>query len=108
MKKFLALIFAVLSSEAFAGTVSLQDIMNSKNNRITITPVEYNGKRVSASGANIAASTICKLAGYSIVLECFIEIVPRAQYADIWSIGDMALVQSSEATSVFKSIECAR
>ena len=106
MKKFLALIFAVLSSEAFAGTVSLQDIMNSKNNRITITPVEYNGKRVSAG--SLAAPTICKLAGYSIVLECFIEIVPRAQYADIWSIGDMALVQSSEATSVFKSIECAR
>ena len=82
--------------------------MNSKTNRISITPVEYNGKRVSAAYDSVFAATICKLAGYSIVLERFTEIVPSAQYVSFHSIEDVVTIQSSEATSVFKSIECAR
>ena len=109
MRGLLGLLLAVsLSGWAYGATISLDDIMNSKVDRITIKPVVYKGERVSASQTSYAPITICKLAGYSIVLSREIEHVPSAEYVYFTSTGEGVIIKYDKYDQVFKSIDCAR
>lgn len=102
-----ALLLTSLSTVVHAETVSFSDVLAAQET-ITISPIEVDGLPIV--GQDLAATKVCKTAGYKIVRSFEIERAPLGPVSEAYRFEESVLkrVKVGGSFAFLKQVVCAR
>jgi hypothetical protein len=105
MKLLMSLLFCLSATVAIqASAVSLQDVVDSYADRLTISPVEYNGLPVDS----FSALAVCQLAGYQLLISTVDQLYTGDRYGITAYNDTFSFYTYSGTQEILLEVQCAR